>query len=285
MSLDQLLGEIPKADFVRDFYLKQPFSRQGAAEALAPLGSWETIGQAIADGNADMLVARQGQLWEGGQPDSLEEAQRLHGEGYTLVIRHVERHDPRLKALAEGFAADFRGVVNIHLYCTPGEQHGFGWHYDAEDVFIVQTSGRKDYALRKNTVNPWPLVETLPADMKFEREIMPVMKCQLAAGDWLYIPAGYWHVATAAEPALSLAIGVLPPAATDLFDALRPYVLDSIRWRQRLPIAGEAKVGGDEELQEAYQQLAEELAEDLRRQLTNPRFLRRFLEQEVEDRD
>ena len=45
---------------------------------------------------------------------------------------------------------------------------------------LCSASGRKTYSLRKNTVNPWPLEETLPADMKYEREIMPLMQCRLA---------------------------------------------------------------------------------------------------------
>ncbi len=74
---------------------------------------------------------------------------------------------------------------------------GFSWHYDAEDVFIIQTAGEKEYSLRKNTVNPWPLEETLPADMQYERELMPLMRVLLRGGDLLYIPCGYWHKAEA----------------------------------------------------------------------------------------
>ena len=105
------------------------------------------------------------------------------------------------RAVAAAFARDFAAEVNIHMYCTPGDQFGFGWHYDAEEVFIVQTTGRKLYSLRKNTVNPWPIEETLPADMRYEREITPLVRCELAAGDWLYVPSGYWHMGQSRETA------------------------------------------------------------------------------------
>ena len=55
--------------------------------------------------------------------------------------------------------------------------------------------------------------ETLPADMKYEREQMPLLKCPLAAGDWLYIPAGYWHMGHSEEASLTLSIGVMSPTA------------------------------------------------------------------------
>lgn len=92
----------------------------------------------------------------------------MFSSGYTILIRHAERHFGPLAELAGGFSADLLEPVDIHMYCMPASQFGFGWHYDAEDVFVLQTQGEKEYSLRKNTVKPWPLVETLPNDMRFE---------------------------------------------------------------------------------------------------------------------
>ena len=86
----------------------------------------------------------------------------------------------QLKKLAAGFEDDFHAPANIHIYATPAGKYGFSWHYDAEEVFIMQTSGRKEYSLRKNTVHPWPLVETIPQDMGYSREIMPLMHVLLS---------------------------------------------------------------------------------------------------------
>ena len=161
------------------------------------------------------------------------------------------------------------------MYCTPGGQFGFGWHYDAEEVFIVQTTGRKQYSLRKNTVNPWPIEETLPADMQYEREIMPLVRCELAAGDWLYIPSGYWHMGESRETAISLAIGVQPRTAVDVFDFLRPQILDSLFWRQRLPVAGAAAAANDR-LREQYAAVFKQLGPELQERLPIRDKLRHF---------
>jgi ribosomal protein L16 Arg81 hydroxylase len=199
-------------------------------------------------------------------------------DGYTLLVRHAERHDSRLAELAAGFERDLAAPVNVHMYCTPGGEHGFGWHYDAEEVFIVQTTGRKEYLLRKNTVNPWPIEETLPADMRYEREIMPLVRCELAAGDWLYVPSGYWHMATAREMAISLAIGVMPRTAVDFYDFLRPRIVESLLWRQRLPVVGSASQLSDEELLAAFRELLPQLRRDLERQWDDPRLVREFID-------
>lgn len=278
MILAELLGDIPPAVFLEQSFLRLPFSRPQGAARFCELGSWRTIETILAQPDPDVLVVRRGARWaESGRVPTRDEARQLHADGYTLLVRHAERHVPGLAQLADGFARELGGVVDVHLYCTPGGEHGFGWHYDAEDVFILQTEGRKEYALRKNTVNPWPLMETLPADMQYEREQMPLMKCLLGAGDWLYIPNGYWHRAAAPEPSISLAAGVLMPAAVEVYDTLRRRLLDSLLWRQRLPVLGEAAGRSPAELMQACTDLFAILGDDLARLLSDPATVRAWL--------
>jgi ribosomal protein L16 Arg81 hydroxylase len=241
LAIERLLGDLPLETFLAEHLFKLPYACRGGAEALVPLGGWETLGEALAGPQADLLVVRKGRRYGGPPPVDLAQARALHEEGYTLLVRHAERCHPGLAELAAGFSRDFWAPVDVHLYCTPAGQFGFDWHYDAEDVFLVQTVGRKEYSLRKNTVNPWPLEETLPRDMAYEREIMPLVRCELAAGDWLYVPAGYWHKGESREASVTLAIGVLFPAAIDVLDFLRRRLVDSLRWRERLPVCGAAQ--------------------------------------------
>jgi len=277
MNLQSLLGDFPIAQFVADNYQRLPYSAAGLATAFCELGTWEALTAILSRDDADVLVCRRNEQ-AGPAPRTGDEARRLVHDGYTLLVRHAERHDRRLADVAAAFARDFAAAVNIHMYCTPGGQYGFGWHYDAEEVFIVQTTGRKQYCLRKNTVNPWPIEETLPADMRYEREIMPLVRCELAAGDWLYIPSGYWHMGESRETAISLAIGVQPHTAVDVVDFLRPQVVQSLFWRQRLPVAGAAAACGEEELREHYAAVFKQLGEELLKMLSDPRQAEAFLE-------
>jgi ribosomal protein L16 Arg81 hydroxylase len=277
MDLQALLGDLPVGRFVTDYYHRLPYSTAGLAATLCGLGTWGSLTAILAQDGADVIVCRRNERYAGGQPRTSDDARRLVEDGYTLLVRHAERHDPRLHHLATAFQRDFAAPVNIHMYCTPGGQYGFGWHYDAEEVFIVQTTGRKEYSLRKNTVNPWPLEETLPADMRYEREIMPLVRCELAAGDWLYIPSGYWHMGESRELSISLAIGVMSPTALDVFDFLRLRLLDSIFWRQRLPVAGAASTVSDEPLREEYARLFRDLGQELQKMLNNPGEVEAFL--------
>lgn len=265
MIIDHLLGDVPLRNFIDDFFLRQPFSRPQAAAEYLSLGDWGVLNAILSQPEADVLVVKQGERWEGDRLPTFAEARELHAAGYTVLARHAERCHPGIAELAAGFAADFAAPIDVHLYYTPGGSHGFGWHYDAEDVFILQTAGSKEYSLRKNTVNPWPLVETLPQDMRYPREIMPLSKCRLSAGDWLYIPHGWWHRAEAEAEAdsISLAVGVLSPAAIDIYDFVRERLLSSLRWRQRLPVAGQASASTAAELTARMHEMFTELGADL----------------------
>jgi ribosomal protein L16 Arg81 hydroxylase len=280
MDLQALLGGLSLAQFVGDYYQRLPYSSEGAKE-FANWANWATLTALLGEQSVDVFVCRQNERLAGEPPRDAAAARRLLEQGYTLLVRHAERHHAELGRLAAAFERDFASSVNIHVYCTPPGQFGFGWHYDAEEVFIVQTVGSKEYALRKNTVNPWPLEETLPRDMQFEREIMPLWQCELSAGSWLYIPSGYWHKAQARELAISLAIGVQPQAAIDILDALRRELLQSLLWRQRLPVLGAASPLGRSDLRAQYAQIFGELGRDLGQRLAEPRAVERYLASRV----
>jgi 50S ribosomal protein L16 3-hydroxylase len=288
MNLQTLLGDVTKAEFLDHYFHRLPFSSATTAEPVCHLGTWDVLGEILRQPDADRMVVRAGEPYAGPLPTTPIAAQTLVDEGFTILLRHAEQHHAELRRLADAFATDLQAPVNIHIYATPPGCRGFTWHYDAEDVFIMQTAGNKQYWLRKNTVHPWPLVETIPENMNYPREIMPLLRVELNAGDWLYIPCGYWHQAKAcAEPiphapaespasadgdvAISLALGVMSPAAIRVYDFLRPRLMQSLLWRQRLPVdhAGDltANDSGDSpssRLSEIFQNLAEDLARILR---------------------
>ena len=258
MAISELLRGVTLSEFLEQHFLRLPFSTPGGCEHLRSVATWETIDKILAQPEADVIVGRGGEQYVGERPTSAAGAQALLDNGYTLGIRHADLCDEQLAELAIGFCEEFAAPIDIHVYATPAGREGFGWHYDAEDVFVLQCQGSKTWELRKNTVNPWPLVETLPSNMRHEREIMPVMRCSLAAGDWLYIPAGYWHRTRAGEESISLSIGVLSATALDVFDFLRIRLVDSLAWRQRLPPPG--REGGVEALRAVLSGLASDLS-------------------------
>ena len=280
MSLSELLGSLSNlsdADFIEQYYLKLPFALAGGCQQLCGLGSWDSVERILAQPAADVLVVKAGEQRVAQSNPSFAEARALHADGYTIVLRHVERLDPAIAALAAGFSRDLLATPDVHIYCTPASQFGFGWHYDAEEVFILQTAGRKEYSLRKNTVNPWPVLEAMPDDMGFEREIMPLMNCTLAAGDWLYIPGGYWHRGASQEDSISVAVGLMAPTALDVCDFVRRRLAGSLVWRQRLPVTTAAAGAQAEPAQTQLAALCQQLGHELLHALGDPQTADGFL--------
>jgi ribosomal protein L16 Arg81 hydroxylase len=261
--------------FLRDFFHKLPFSAPGRCPEVCDWAAADHVSALLIRPEADVLLCRQNEVYSGPAPCSSDEVRRLSKEGYTTLVRHAERHDAWLANIAAAFSANLVGEVNVHVYSTPASQFGFAWHYDAEDVFILQASGTKEYLLRKNTVHPWPLVEALPEDMHYEREVMPLLRCQLAPGDLLYIPAGYWHRGEAVESAVSIAVGVLSPTGLSIYDFVRQRLVESLLWRQRLPEP--CGQGSERETLSQLKDLVEHLARDFSRTILHERFLQEFV--------
>jgi ribosomal protein L16 Arg81 hydroxylase len=168
---------------------------------------------------------------------SWAEAQTHHRRGHTLLVRYAERSCTKLQVIAEAFAQFFHSPVDIQVYLTPDRSQAFGWHYDLEEVFIIQVQGCKEYTLRQNTVNPLPVWDNMPSDLHFERETSRLrMTCRLEAGDWLYIPSGWWHIARTQAESIHLSLGVMPVARLKLFDFLTHHLAHSPFWCERLAL-------------------------------------------------
>lgn len=278
LLLEEILGDLPLATFFRDHYLKAPLARHAAAERMRALASWELVDRLVEHTACDVLVVRDGKPWTGERPRTAAEARRLFQEGYSLALRHPEQHDAGLAELGRTFSAELQGTINLHVYCTPAQHGSFGWHCDPEEVFIFQTTGAKRYLLRENTLNPAPLLETLAAGgVDASQEKTPIVECDLSAGDWLYIPGGFWHEVTAREESISISVGVQPATPMHVLDFVRAQLLRSPAWRQRFPPLGHASTMSDAEKLEFCRKLFHELGAEIQGMMDNPMFTLRFL--------
>jgi hypothetical protein len=191
---------------------KQPYAAPGRAAGAIPLFTWSTLDRVLAaPGPIDVLTVQSGRLVEGPPPRSAAAVRSLMAEGVSTVLRASERHDSGLAGLASSFAGVLPGEIHLQLYATPGGTHSYGWHYDFEDVFIAQTDGVKDYYFRDNTVaRDMVLGDSLDFSAVLS-ETSTLMSVRLIAGDWLYIPARWWHFVKYEVDSLSISVGVLSP--------------------------------------------------------------------------
>src|SRR5919106_4774328 len=193
--LDQWLNPMPINLFARDYLRRQPYASPSSARGAVPIFGWDTLERILTKHPADILLVARGKLIELPVPQTLAEARALMVAGVGMVIRRAEQSDTGLAKLAASLTQDIPGEVHVQLFVTSAGTHGFGWHYDDEDVFIVQTDGTKDYFFRDNTVQRHRLRGVAADFSRFCEEASPIGTARLIPGDWLYIPSRWWHVA------------------------------------------------------------------------------------------
>jgi hypothetical protein len=201
------LGDLPLDVFHRDYLQARPIAQPSTTHAAASLLDWDVVERVLAIA-PDVLVVAGGKLLELPVPRDRYELRGYLRMGIGLCVRHSERCDPGLRSVADAFEADVGSDVQVQLFVTPGGTHGFSWHFDDEDVFIAQTLGVKDYFFRDNTATEGRAHPD--AFQRFGEETAPIHTARLARGDFLYIPARWWHMAECQEDALSISVGVQP---------------------------------------------------------------------------
>jgi 50S ribosomal protein L16 3-hydroxylase len=213
--IDEWSSPSERAAFLASSFGRQPYAQPGAARASIPLLRWTTLDRVLRSPLAcDAITVAAGHLVDVPAPRSSADVRALMARGISTVVRTSERHDDGFRRLAAAFDAVLPGAVHVQVYATPTGTYSYGWHYDFEDVFIVQTLGIKDYYMRANTT----AVHTRfgeALDFRLVREEKSaLMKARLIAGDWLYIPRRWWHFVQCAEESLSISVGVMPSGET-----------------------------------------------------------------------
>jgi 50S ribosomal protein L16 3-hydroxylase len=206
LSIETWLGTSLR-DFAAHHRQRVPHAQAGTCMTETRLLDWIVLERVLAAG-ADTLVVAGGKLLDFPPPRTLEALEAYLGAGVGLCVRGAEQHDAGLAEVARAFSVF--GRARVQLFVTPARTHGFGWHYDDEEVFIAQTAGHKRYFFRANTV-----AADTPAHGKvfarYAQERSPMGTATLIAGDVLYLPSRWWHVAMCDETALSISVGVAPP--------------------------------------------------------------------------
>jgi ribosomal protein L16 Arg81 hydroxylase len=275
--LQELLGPVPVGEFFERHFTRAPFAMPDQATLYVRDFHEADFAAMVEDPRAILRIVRDGRLVRDRAQLSWLEAQAYYRDGHTLLVRHAERASAKVQALAEAFVQVFHSPVDVQVYLTPDQRQAFGWHYDLEEVFIIQVRGCKAYTVRQNTLNPWPVWDNVPAAMRYDRETSRVrLTCRLEAGDWLYIPSGWWHLAQTQTASIHLSVGVMPVVGLHLFAFLRQRLAQDPVWCQRLAWVAEEGGGGAVRAEQArswWEAMRAQLQQILAREETFQAFL------------
>ena len=144
--------------------------------------------------------------------------------GVRLVFNGLEDYVPRLGTLRHNITARTAEHISVAAVVTSGHAGVAERQFGYEDVVSLQIAGTQRWRVYAEPVlNP---VKGMPAPK--DPRGAPILDEMVQAGDFLLIPAGYWH-ASDNGPGRSLHVKVLfdPPNGRDLMTAFsREWISD-----------------------------------------------------------
>src|SRR4051812_2395485 len=111
---------------------KAAWAQPSSAKAAIAQLDWNVLGEVLAATNPppDVIVCAGGKHLPFPAPRDLDELRAYMRMGIGLGMRHTQRCHPTLGAVAKSFEELFPGrKVQVQVFVTPAETHGFGWHY------------------------------------------------------------------------------------------------------------------------------------------------------------
>lgn len=129
-------------------------------------------------------------------PPTLPTIREAFSAGRTIVINHLERKLLGAAWLCRNVERKWLFDTHVNLYATPPQKQGLAYHYDDDDVFIIQLDGCKKWKVfhdRAGVPLPGEAYQQPDCDSAAFTEYL------LRPGHLLYIPRGFVHEAAALQ--------------------------------------------------------------------------------------
>lgn len=250
VNLQQVLQPISLQGFFGEYWGKQFFYQQSDKSRFKELLPWPALNEILESHRLDhprLRLAKDGETvpaskiinHEHGRRDisvpriRAEELTNQLREGATLIVDAIDETYGPLKQFVLQLEKTFRERIQVNAYVGWGTTKGFDLHWDDHDVLIMQIDGRKAWKIYGET-RKWPLYRDKVLD--FPAPEKPIWEATLESGDFLYIPRGWWHVATAiGEPTLHLTFGINNRNGIHFLNWVEDCLIEEELFRMDLP--------------------------------------------------
>ena len=156
-------------------------------------------------------------------------------QGATLIVDGIDDVHPPIRRLATELERESGESVLVNLYAGWGDSKGFDLHWDDHDVIVIQILGRKAWQVR-GVSRRFPVQRDREANRQFSPPQPVLWEGHLEAGDFLYLPRGWWHAASAvAEPTLHLTISITKRNGLDFMKWLAESLIEEEAFREDIP--------------------------------------------------
>jgi len=156
-------------------------------------------------------------------------------EGGTILANSIDKSNKAIGIYCRELEKELSLKIWANLYISDSMSYGIGIHQDAQDIFIVQLAGKKNwhiYPRQEQYTGPRQPKE----DEKAERSLL------LKEGEVIYLPKNYPHMAFAADgPSIHLAISAEGLLWSDLIKYFSNTVNEDVDFQQKVPLPLEGK--------------------------------------------
>jgi hypothetical protein len=153
----------------------------------------------------------------------------LMDQGANLIFDRLDEYIPRLSRLCHQIAEQTGEQVTAEAIVTSGH-NPLPQHYNSEDVCVLQLAGSKRWQL----FGP-PVVNPVKGMLDPAPQSAPLFDETVRAGDFLFLPAGYWHRCENGS-GRSLQVGIVfePPYGRDVITSLASQLAADETFKQPL---------------------------------------------------
>ncbi|MFQ3786816.1 JmjC domain-containing protein [Halomonas sp. A29] len=251
-----LLGGLTPAEFLRDYWQRQPLLIRGAFPDFEnPLDPDELAGLACEEGVEARLVEEDGPdgPWQVSH-GPFDEAVfgELPERNWTLLVQAVDHYVPEVAALLDHFDFLPRWRLDDIMisYAPPGGS--VGPHVDQYDVFLLQGSGRRHWQLGGKVADDAPILSGIDLRILERFEVEPGDDWVLEPGDMLYLPPGWAHHGVSqTDDCMTYSVGFRAPSADEAITSYADYLGEQLPSSLRYGDAGMAPPADPAELDDA----------------------------------
>jgi ribosomal protein L16 Arg81 hydroxylase len=250
MELEQLIAPLGRDEFLSGHWGKSWLHLPGQAGRFSQLLSWDDLNALLQNARLappQIRLSKDGENLDqeryisiapgAGNTPHIDAGRlvALLAEGATLVLQSVEDLSPRLRALSGVLRDALQCRNHVNLYASWRTKKGFDLHWDPHEVMVLQLHGRKRWQIFAPTLDHPLDIGTAPKPGG-----APAWEGVLNAGDVLYLPRGWWHVANSVnEPSMHLTLGIAPLNGVNMLNWLAGRLRQNAFLRQDLPMPGD----------------------------------------------
>ena len=228
--MDSVLGDLPAATFVRDYWQKRPLVVRQALPGFGGLVERDELLTLATRGDAvSRLVIehprRRRARWERHDgPFGGIYANMLPPSHWTLLVHGLESLVPGGWELLRRFSFVPAARIDDLMVSYATDGGSVGPHDDRYDVFLLQGPGRRRWQIMRagdRSVDPDAAIRVLQRFVADEEWL-------LEPGDMLYLPPGVAHFGVAEGPCFTYSIGFLAPSHQTLVESFLGYLAHTL---------------------------------------------------------